>query len=99
MPHTLHFEEWEIPYESVRRAELISPADNPFLGGMSVLRLSTDDALYEFSIRLGFARPEFPFIVERIREPVVQRGIKIAIYVTIFALIFGLLLWRRFLGW
>jgi hypothetical protein len=100
MPDTLQFEEWGIPYESVRRAELISASDNPFLGGLSVLRLSTDDALYEFSINsFRFARAEFPFAIERIRQPVVRRELKIAIYLAMFALILGLVLGRRFLGW
>ena len=100
MPHTLKFEEWGIPYESVRRAELISPSDSPFLGGLSVLRLSTDDALYEFSINsFRFARSEFPFAIQRIRQPVVRREVKIVIYLAMCALILGVVLGRRFFGW
>jgi len=100
MPHTLQFEEWGIPYESVRRAELISPSDSPFLGGLSVLRLSTDDALYEFSINsFRFARSEFPFAIQRIRQPVVRREVKIVIYLAMCALILGVVLGRRFFGW
>jgi len=101
MPHAVQFEEWSIPYNSVQKAEVIRPADLPFLDELSsVLRLSAGDVLYEFRVNsFGFSRSEFPFAVERTREPALEPWMKVVALVATLALVLGFVLGRRLWGW
>ncbi len=89
-----------IPRSEVKRAVIYSPSDHPCGSGfLSVLRITTQDAIYDFSISpYNLEKMEMPFEVENAEDEIIpriyRRTIPILLFIVVLVILAVRFLWR-----
>lgn len=88
---------FSVPYSKIQKAVLYSPADGPPIPSLYgfVLRLTTGEATYDFSIPSGVWKTlKLPFPINREKVPVLPRFIKRWLLVFLAAVVLFSVLWQ-----